>query len=186
MSVINRWLWLPVLVLGLVCVVFGTFLVVGGQTTKTETIDGFSRTQIKMDDGTYLTVNSAEDIELAADYMKDLKYQLEDAMGVTMEVLDQAQTFDSENRVPDAVKYGLYFKFNEGTDAGYYASYLPTIDAQLVFGSAKLVLGVSKFMQYTGIALLIIGVALILVSVMLLGFSRKLGSSETKLTKGLP
>ena len=124
----------------------------GDGRQEAETVDGFSRTQIKMEDGTYLAVNSADDIETVADYMKAQKYQLEDNMGVVMGLLEEGQTFDGENRVPDSVKYSLYFTFNDGVEGIPYAGYLPTVDGQLVFGSAKVVLGVSKAMEYTGIA----------------------------------
>lgn len=186
MTLVKRWLWLLVMVLGVICIVFGGFMIAGGRQAEADTIDGFSRTQVKIADGTVVEVNSSEDIDTLADYMKNAKYRLEDEMGIAMGLLEEGQTFDAENRVPDDVKYGLYFTFNEGAEGIPYAGYLPTVDGQLVFGSAKVVLGLSKVMEYTGLAVLIIGAALILVAVMLFGFTigfGKLGSAVRGLRK---
>ncbi len=232
MNVLKRWMWLLVLVLGLISLVFGVIFVMGGSTAKSEMVDGFYRTQVKVlqDDGTYkiVQVKSAKDIEDLADYMKSEKYRMEDeraqvmvnpATGTTY--LPAGGSYNSTHRLDDAVKYDLYLAFLKGpvtfpgtpvlfngttpeivnVNAGSavitptgaptvnpYISYLPTIDAQLVFGVGKLGLGMAKLMTYMGFALIVIGVALILVAVMILGFTKgfeKVGAGFTELMKGL-
>ena len=124
-------------------------------------------------------------------------------------------SYNSTHRLDDAVKYDLYLAFLKGpvtfpgiptgqivnVNAGspvitptgaptqnLNVAYLPTIDAQLVFGTAKLGLGMAKLMTYLGIVMLIIGLTFVLVAVMILGFTKgfeKVGAGFTELMKGL-
>ena len=215
MDVLKRWMWLVILFLGVAIIGLGVIFIVGGASAKSEMVDGFYRTQIKDENGNYRAMDSAADLEWAADYMRDTKYAMEDARAVEMGILPAGGHFNSTNRLDDRVKYDLYLAFLKGpvtfpgiatgqivnVNAGSpvitptgaptvnaNVAYLPQIDGQLIFGIAKTGLGMAKMMTYTGYALLIVGIAVILVAVMILGFTKgfeKVGAGFAELMKGL-
>jgi len=241
MSVVKRWLWLIILVLGLISVVTGVFFVVMASSLEDEIIDGFSRTQVKFYDldendhmmlatptdthWDYKLVESAQDIKDIADNMKAQKYSMDDyygmftvdpTTGTTYLPFDMAaygaakaagnyelaqsllsSSWDHENPLADQVKYDLYFGFlggqaakdgqgvapYDGPLAAMATGYLPTIDGQLVFGTAEVVLGLGQVMRFIGITVIVIGIALMLVAVMLFTFGKgfkKVGSALTE------
>ena len=187
MALIKRWSWLLVMVLGLICVTLGVFFIVGGESAKSEAVDGFDLTRVKYYDFSdptnitweYKDVNSAQDIEDILENIKEQRYFMEDLQGYMLGELAAGESYTPENKKSDDVKYDLYFAFNggeEAKDAGDpFVGYIPTIDGQLAFGEGKIVLGMATLMEYTGIAIIIVGVAIIMVAVILLGFTRGFG-----------
>lgn len=186
MTLLRRLLCLLIMVLGVVCIVFGGFMVVGGQDAESEVVDGFNLTRVKYYDFSdpanitweYKDVNSAEDIEDILDNIKEQRYFMEDLQGYFLGELEAGESYTPENKKSDDVKYDLYFAFNggeEAKDAGDpFVGYIPTIDGQLAFGEGKIALGMTKLMEYTGISLILIGSALVLVAIILFYFGSKL------------
>jgi len=186
MKLVRRFLWLLIMVLGVVCIVFGGFMAFGGQNAKAEVVDGFNLTRVKYYDFStynetlnpaditweYKDVNSEQDIEDILDNIKEQRYFMEDMQGIVLGELAPGESYTPENKKSDDVKYDLYFAFNGGEaakEAGDpFVGYIPTIDGQLAFGAGKIALGMSKLMEYTGIALIVVGSALVLMAIILL------------------
>lgn len=177
MQRVVRWVWLLILILGLISLVFGIVFIMQGQELKSTAVDSYSRSE---------GVDNEEDIEIQFEIQKERVYKEE----------DREEVFDLEGEGPntrEAAKEQFpddpeKWKVASDTTLSLYGVYgypnylyIASRDGMIAYGMGKMMLGTSKQMFFTGILNIVIGIALMLVAFVVY----RTGRGMTQIGKGL-
>ncbi len=177
MRAVMRWLWVVILVLGLISLVFGVVYIIQANSLKCEALDAYGRYERLGFPGE--PIRSFTDIEDKMNDFKSKRQLYEDeAEGYTTE-----QDIINDNPRPEGVPVsantvvGLYLKqYPQGADpdvrADRAAMYAASTDGMTAYGLGMMMSGMYKDLMFTGILNIIIGVALILVAIVIFGIGR--------------
>ena len=166
MRAVMRWLWVVILVLGLISLVFGVVYIIQANSLKCEALDAYGRYERLGFPGE--PIQSFTDIE---DKMNDFKSkrQLYE---------DRAEGYTTDSPRPEGVPVsantvvGLYLEQYPELPGGYSAMYAASTDGMTAYGLGMMMSGMYKDLMFTGILNIIIGVALILVAIVIFGIGR--------------